>query len=369
MLTIRLCTYEKKNVLILTTYKDVHAIAAEVALSSKYQLDVTRWIVPAPGNIQNHSLNITNDSLQYNTTVTSNSNFDTVWLRRLAFPKLSDQRLLDEKNIMEKELRLFLTSIYSNTTSATSFWINPLSSLSQAEDKVSQLCAAKKVGLTIPNTLFSNDPLKIKSFISSSSSCIYKGFSQIIWDDSVFFASKVSIDDLPDDIYLENMPGIYQEEVRKKYELRVTMFGHHPIAVKITLKSKETDYVEWGQFSDEDLRYEEAKLPDKVITKLRLLMKELGIVFGCVDLIVTEEDEYVFLEVNQQGQFLWIEAANPEIYLLDAFIEFIAKGNVDYSGNKNKSKISLSSIFENSVFKEICKKESMEQKGYFNNAH
>jgi len=359
----------KKKILILTTYKDVHAIAVEMALSLKYQLDVARWIVPAPGNIQSHSLNLTNDYLQYNTNVTSSPSFDTVWLRRLAFPKLNDQNLIEEKNIMEKELRLFLTSIYSNITSPSSFWINPLQSLSQSEDKVSQLCAAKNVGLAIPNTLFSNDPLKIKEFINSCKSCIYKGFSQIIWDDSVFFASKVSTDDLPDNIYLENMPGIYQEEVRKKYELRVTMFGHHPIAVKITLKSKETDYVEWGQFSDDELQYEETTLPDKVIIKLRLLMKKLGIVFGCIDLMVTEEDEYVFLEVNQQGQFLWIEAANPDIYLLDAFVEYIAKGNINYSGKNSKPKVSLSSIFENSDFKDINKKESMEQKGHFNNAH
>ncbi len=146
------------------------------------------------------------------------------------------------------------------------------------------------------------------------------------------------------------------------------MFGNYPVAVKITLKSKETDYVEWGQFPDDELLYEKVDLPEKVIKKLQLFMKELGIVFGCVDLIVTEKDEYVFLETNQQGQFLWIEAVNPEISLLDPFIDFIAKGSVDYYWNKSKSTISLASVFENSEFKNMCNNESIAQKEYYKNA-
>lgn len=357
-----------KNILIITTYKDIHAIAVEMALSIKYQLDATRWIVPAPGSIQSHSLNINNKSTVWNSNIASSFEFDTVWLRRMAFPRLGDQRILKEKNIMEKELRLFLTSIYSNINNPSSFWINPLSSLLQGEDKIHQLFAAKKVGLTIPNTLFSNDPTTIRRFIKSCYSCVYKAFSQLIWNDAVFFASRVSADDLPDDIYLQNMPGIYQEEVKKKYELRVTMFGHYPVAVKITLKSKETDYIEWGQFPDDEILYEKVELPDKVINKLQLFMNELGLVFGCIDLIVTEKNEYIFLEVNQQGQFLWIEAVNPDIFLLDPFIDFVAKRNVNYSWNKTKSTISLASIFDNSEFKQICHNESIEQKEYYKHA-
>ena len=36
-------------------------------------------------------------------------------------------------------------------------------------------------------------------------------------------------------------------------------------------------------------------------------MRKMGLVFCALDFIVTQDDEYVFLEVNEQGQFLWIE--------------------------------------------------------------
>lgn len=52
-------------------------------------------------------------------------------------------------------------------------------------------------------------------------------------------------------------------------------------------------------------------------------MANLGLVFGCIDIIVTLNGEYCFLEVNEMGQFLWIERANPEIRILDAFCDFL----------------------------------------------
>jgi hypothetical protein len=36
-------------------------------------------------------------------------------------------------------------------------------------------------------------------------------------------------------------------------------------------------------------------------------MKSLGLVFGTVDMKIDASGDYHFLEVNAQGQFLWIE--------------------------------------------------------------
>lgn len=58
-------------------------------------------------------------------------------------------------------------------------------------------------------------------------------------------------------------------------------------------------------------------------------MEELGIVFGCFDFIVTPQGDYVFLEVNEMGQFLFVEEWTG-MPLLDAFCSFLTAGNVDY---------------------------------------
>ncbi|MBA3537169.1 MAG: hypothetical protein H0T84_11265 [Tatlockia sp.] len=51
-------------------------------------------------------------------------------------------------------------------------------------------------------------------------------------------------------------------------------------------------------------------------------MKEIGVVFGCFDFIVTPDDEIIFLELNEQGQFLWVEEILPELCYMDMFAEF-----------------------------------------------
>jgi hypothetical protein len=54
-------------------------------------------------------------------------------------------------------------------------------------------------------------------------------------------------------------------------------------------------------------RSEKAQLPAEVARSLNLLMTELGLVFGAVDLICTTGGEYVFLEVNPGGEWGMLE--------------------------------------------------------------
>jgi glutathione synthase/RimK-type ligase-like ATP-grasp enzyme len=50
-----------------------------------------------------------------------------------------------------------------------------------------------------------------------------------------------------------------------------------------------------------------AALPDHVSGALRSLMTRFGIVYGAVDLRLTPDGEYVFLEINPAGEFLFAE--------------------------------------------------------------
>ena len=62
-------------------------------------------------------------------------------------------------------------------------------------------------------------------------------------------------------------------------------------------------------------------------------MQRMGLAFGAFDVIVTPEDEYVFLEVNEQGQFLWLEEFNPDFKMLDIFIQYMLQGSIDFVWN------------------------------------
>ena len=59
----------------------------------------------------------------------------------------------------------------------------------------------------------------------------------------------------------------------------------------------------------------------------------MGLVFGALDFIVSEDHEYIFLEVNEQGQFLWIEELNSDFKMLDIFIGFLLNTSKSFRWN------------------------------------
>ncbi|HEX8894260.1 MAG TPA: hypothetical protein VF783_13095 [Terriglobales bacterium] len=59
-------------------------------------------------------------------------------------------------------------------------------------------------------------------------------------------------------------------------------------------------------------RFEKHVLPSGVENRLLLLMRRMGLEYGAIDLRLTPEGKYVFLEINPAGQFLWIEEATGQ---------------------------------------------------------
>src|SRR5436309_7528794 len=48
-------------------------------------------------------------------------------------------------------------------------------------------------------------------------------------------------------------------------------------------------------------------LPEQVEASIHRLMNSFGLNFASLDMIVTPEGEFVFLELNPNGQWLWLE--------------------------------------------------------------
>lgn len=73
-------------------------------------------------------------------------------------------------------------------------------------------------------------------------------------------------------------------------------------------------------------------------------MEKLGLAYGAIDFVVTPEGEYVFLEVNPSGQFLWAdyEAGLP---LLDAMCEMLIQGRLDYKWNRHAKGVRFDEAF------------------------
>lgn len=324
------------RVLIATRTNDLHAKAVQRALAHKgheavlwYGADLpTRQEVTIAIHPDGHvRLDARGPDLE------RWGDFDTVWFRRPTRGMLPEDMHRGDRKIAERECDRFVHALWS-LCGPDAFWVNPWQSQERAEAKPVQLREAAMAGLRIPPTLFTNDPARIRAFLRENPvETIYKPFTTSQWrlDDGVacLFTSTISEDDLPDDDVLRLSPGIFQPRIEKSHELRVTFLGHRPFTARLRSQEVADARLDW-RASATDIPVEPASLPEPVTRACRMLMKRLGIVFGCFDFIVTPAGEHVFMEVNPMGQFLWVEQANPDFLLLDAFCELLIQRRCDF---------------------------------------
>ena len=56
-----------------------------------------------------------------------------------------------------------------------------------------------------------------------------------------------------------------------------------------------------------DLPHYPLQLPESLAMACRSLVRQLGLRFGAIDLVQAADGDYVFLEINPNGQWLWIQ--------------------------------------------------------------
>lgn len=257
------------------------------------------------------------------------SQIDVVWHRRHSMPVMPAEMHPADVPVAEAEFGWFLDG-FRSCLAPDARWVNPLRSYAISSDKVLQLKLAPQCGFDIPETLVSHDPAEIRSFAGRHcrAGVIFKSFAGANWSlpdggSAAVSTTLLSQEDLNDNYALANAPGIYQPYVEKAYELRVTMFGDYPVAVRINSQETEHGKIDWRGEDSEALRFEPYAMPPALTRACIAMMRELGIVFGAFDFIVTPAGDIVFLEVNPMGNCLPIENTCPETRMLSTFCDFL----------------------------------------------
>lgn len=321
------------SVLILSCPQDYHSHAMCEALERKsarfsffntpdFPSQATLTIKPEAGGLHL----VTRDA----TTVEDLGESTAVWLRRPFFGKAPEDFEADDRQMIERECREMRES-FLDLLGRSAFWVNPYSSLRQERWKPSHLVEAQRCGLRIPATLVSNDPGEIVEFVQHAPCpVIYKSFNSLV------STSLLAEEMISDSEVLRWTPGIYQHYVEKDHELRVTVIGRRVFAVQINSQQTSRGRVDWRDAQWQpiggasDLTFQPVALPKRIEQACLRLVRRLGLVYGAIDLIVTPERKYVFLEINPSGQFLWVEHETG-LPLLDALAEMLIQGRTDYA--------------------------------------
>lgn len=118
-------------------------------------------------------------------------------------------------------------------------------------------------------------------------------------------------------------PTIFQPLIQKRVDVRATFVGEELFVAEIDSQTDAAAMVDWRRTANPSLPHRRARLPSEVELASRRLMKELGLIFGALDFIRTPDDRWIFLEVNPNGQWLWLDDM-LEFGITDAVADWLA---------------------------------------------
>ena len=251
--------------------------------------------------------------LRINDKLYSYKNIKAVWFRKLWSPKILDTIDQAYQNNVASEIRSSLFSFF-NLLEKNTFCINKISQeLNVERDKFNQLYCAKKSELLIPDTIVTSNFDELLHFYNANNQTIIaklqNALSFAIQNAQQFFptteinASNVQM--LEDTIRI--CPMIFQTNIQKAFELRIVFINGKCLTAKINATQSIHGKTDWRNSEENATKWEKFELPPNQIEKLIKLMHSLNLIFGVIDMIVTPNNEFVFLEVNPSGEWGMLE--------------------------------------------------------------
>lgn len=253
-----------------------------------------------------------------------------VWYRHILAPMPAPE-ITDPiaRQFVESESKHVLDAIWRILSCR---WISHPDNIRQAGSKPHQLLIAAELGFTVPATIITNDPASASDFLGAHAKRVYKPmyFRQIDRSHEekigLLFTTLLSDEDLKQVEDVELSPTMFQSYVEKLTELRVTVVGQQVFAIEIDSQRHEAAKHDWRLADVRELSHTRTVLPPEVEQRCIQLVKLYGLNYGAIDLIRQPDNEYVFLELNPNGQWAWLEQILPDIAISEAIINLLTEG-------------------------------------------
>ncbi len=250
------------------------------------------------------------------------SSVDAVWCRRVWRPALPEGLSPAVLEGARRESTATLAGWLGALEDCR--WINPRCADQRAQDKLLQLRTARRLGLDLPRTLVTNDPQAVRELHGEVPDLVAKMLTpfSVSMDGrgSFVHTSPVRPEDLEALAGLSSSPMVFQENIPKQLELRVTLVGARAFVGAIDASGSAAGGTDWRLAGKNEARWEHYELPPGLLAQLVELTRELGLIYGAIDLILTPDGRYVFLEINPAGEWGMLEA-ELELPIADALAE------------------------------------------------
>ncbi len=206
---------------------------------------------------------------------------------------------------IEKESKAFREYVFKTLRESDHIkWLTSPFLLTQ--NKLIQMQVAKKCGLKIPSSYIVNNKKHLKQIMKNEGEIITKPLENcvnLIYKEEAVAMKTTLIDSVANipDVFA---PALVQKRVQKKFEIRTFYILGKFFSTRIIEENfNEVDHrLSLLDFSS---RYEICTLPSEIETKIEDLLACFNLNCTSIDLIVDENENYIFLEINPTGQFTY----------------------------------------------------------------
>ncbi|HEX2329593.1 MAG TPA: hypothetical protein VHN74_12790 [Candidatus Angelobacter sp.] len=252
---------------------------------------------------------------------------DVVWIRRPNSPLQHPNTNEADRKFAEGEYRWFNWNTLYLLEMLPVRCINPYSASRFINNKSVQLLLAKQCGMKVPETLMSNSPQSVRNFLElRGGRNICKTFFPHVWQRAagtiaVTETFELNAHQLPRDEVLTYAPAIYQEMVEKEFDVRMVLLGSTVYSYSLHNPNRALD---WRQDCGQGLvEVRTIETPPEIAKAVLEFARRSGICFGSLDFAIGADGRWWFLEINEEGQFLWLDEFNPEVNIQQKFLAFL----------------------------------------------
>ena len=232
-------------------------------------------------------------------------------------------------NLLKEELKYLIEHIYSRVYENCKINLGkPFFNM----NRLTTLEAAKKIGLKTPlyEVVTQLEKTSIKGDLVSKS--IDNGVYEVIENKRYYsYTEKLETKFIEENHAIELFPSLLMKQIKKQSEIRTFFIAGQFYSMIIFSQNNKQTQVDFRKYdSNKPNKNEPYKLPIEIEQNLKKVFEYFNLNCGSVDLIIDENDEYIFLEINPVGQYGM--TSEPCNYNLDYLItNYLIHGTLDFN--------------------------------------
>jgi glutathione synthase/RimK-type ligase-like ATP-grasp enzyme len=206
-------------------------------------------------------------------------------------------------------------------------WMNHPSCNAAASRKLWQLTLARSHGLTVPDTLVTQDPIRLRGFYQRHDGRIIAkpmagGLVHEADPDreAVIYTNRIQVQQLDDLSDLPTCPVLFQKYIDKVADVRITVVDGDYHAVNMIAQDEAgRQLCDVRRNNMENVAYSPVAIPPSIREGLAQLVSHYQLRFAAIDMVIAQDGAWHFLEINPNGQWAWLDLT-AHTHIADSFV-------------------------------------------------